>query len=89
MGKCSKCGGTGFVVYEDDPSPSGVSLSPGTMMFSDPCPECYEKDICPRCGRQLPEESAIDDENEEYDVCYGCGWDSKSGEADAYNRSEA
>ena len=36
-----------------DPSPSGVSLSPGYMEDWDPCTECVEQNKCPRCGGPL------------------------------------
>ncbi|RRR75478.1 MAG: hypothetical protein EI684_04545 [Candidatus Viridilinea halotolerans] len=38
--------------YEDDPSPAGAGLSPGSMTFSEPC-VCIEAQRCPRCGNNL------------------------------------
>lgn len=43
---------SGCVYTEDDPSPPGVSLSPGSYTFVDPC-ECVEAGICPWCGSAL------------------------------------
>lgn len=63
MNQCQNCKGTGQVGYNDDPSPSGVSLSPGTMVFTNPCPNCLEKGLCPGCGQTIGE----------HDNCK-CGW---------------
>lgn len=73
---CQRCNGTGWLFYEDDPSPAGVSLSPGMMTFIDPCPDCMEKGICPKCGGVLGE--ADDDGNCK---CTACDYDSKVAEA--------
>jgi len=66
---CRNCGGIGELVYCDDPSPVGISLSPGQMEFSDPCPECTEKGICPECGGQW---DTLDLECE--NSCVNCGF---------------
>lgn len=47
---CKTCGGWGGELYSFDPSPAGVSLSSGSMQDYDPCPDCIDKAICPRCG---------------------------------------
>ena len=66
---CTKCEGWGGFWYSFDPSPAGVSLSSGTLEDFDPCPDCYENGICPRCG-----EPGF--EGEEYGgPCQKCGWD--------------
>lgn len=71
---CRHCGGVGafFSIY--DPSPSGVSLSPGSMTDVDPCPECAEKGICAECGQQMfnPE-----DPNHDWEpaTCPHCGFE--------------
>ena len=61
MPKCERCNGSGFIEYQDDPS--GL---PGlfAMTFTDVCPECLDKGLCPQCGTEL----AWDDH------CPGCGW---------------
>lgn len=66
---CEYCAGTGYIVYKDDPSPAGVSLSPGSMWYSDSCPKCLERGLCPRCGAEL-----VDGE---WSICPSCGWDEK------------
>ena len=67
---CRKCNGLGEIVYNDDPSAAGVSLSPGSMEFSDPC-QCLEDGNCPRCGRYN-----VSWLNAEDDMlkCPVCGW---------------
>ena len=70
---CRTCNGEGFIWYTYDPSPAGVSLAPGSMEDCDPCPDCVEKGICPRCGEQVWTEEAWDDT--EPVVCPLCGWD--------------
>ena len=67
MAKCERCGGSGFITYEDDPS--GL---PGRflMTFTEPCPDCLDKGLCPECGTAL----AWDDK------CPGCGWVDIEGE---------
>jgi ribosomal protein S27AE len=42
----------GAILVIDDPSPPGVSLSPGSYAYVDPCP-CVIERICPHCGEQL------------------------------------
>lgn len=49
---CRKCHGAGVLVSHDDPSPAGVSLSPGSFIWEDPCTACVEQGKCPRCGAQ-------------------------------------
>jgi hypothetical protein len=70
---CQKCGGAGYIYYEYDPSPAGVSLSPGTMTDADPCECCLERGTCPRCGTR---DVWTDDDFEfsEYVICPECGW---------------
>jgi hypothetical protein len=57
------------IYYQDDPSPAGLSLSPGFMTFDDPCPECVEEGRCPLCGKET-QFSDYDD----VDICPSCGW---------------
>ena len=68
---CRKCDGQGGHGYYYDPSPAGVSLSSGQMFDYDPCPECVEKGICPRCGNQVWTE---DDFGSDLVTCSACGW---------------
>lgn len=73
---CRKCRGFGVVCYNDDPSPSGVSLSSGSIEYCDPCGHCIEQDRCPYCGGQ------IFGENE--NMFCACGWESnENGESKA------
>lgn len=65
---CKKCRGWGGFASTYDPSPAGVSLSPGFMYDFDVCPACVEEGICPRCGEQ-----SLDEEG---NVCSSCGWTS-------------
>lgn len=68
---CEHCQGMGGFYTAYDPSPSGVSLSPGYMQDFDLCHKCLEQQICPSCGEYI----SIDD-NCSYDVyvCEYCGW---------------
>ena len=54
---CRKCGGQGYIEYSYDPSPAGVSLSPGRMYDTEPCIECTERGVCPLCTRPLTRDS--------------------------------
>jgi len=69
---CRKCNGTGLIIYEDDPSPAGVALSPGTMDFEEPCSGCVENGICPRCGKEV---WPVDIDWPQ--PCGNCGWEEK------------
>lgn len=70
---CTRCNGTGWLFYEDSPSPAGVSLAPGAMSFADPCPDCLEQGICPACGNPLGEPY-----NDDNDCRCECGYDSEA-----------
>jgi hypothetical protein len=61
---CQNCNGYGGAFEKFDPSPGGVSLSPGYLVEICPCPECLEQGICPRCAQPI-----------ETDHCYFCDWD--------------
>ena len=50
---CRRCGGAGVKTESYDPSPAGVSLSPGSMTEDVACPECAEKNLCSLCGKKL------------------------------------
>ena len=74
---CRKCGAAGEIGGYYDPSPAGVSLSPGRMWDADPC-ECTEAGRCPRCAKPVfTEDDWTDDENV---ICPLCGW--RYGESD-------
>lgn len=72
---CRTCKGCGAFVYEDDPSPPGVALAPGSMTHSDPCPDCTERGRCARCGGRIDVASN--------QACPRCGWDWGRGVDDA------
>jgi hypothetical protein len=74
---CTKCDGWGGFFSTYDPSPSGVSLSPGYMDDYEPC-DCIEECSCPRCGKRVPFGYAHPEKDGEFiDVCSYCGWDSR------------
>lgn len=64
---CRNCQGMGGFLSQYDPSPPGVSLSPGYMTDFDPCDDCVNNGKCPVCGQQTV--------NEDGDHCSECGWD--------------
>lgn len=67
---CRTCAARGEHHYEEDPSPSGVGLSPGTICFYDPC-VCTENGFCPRCGTRAWDVDSGEDVGEE---CASCSW---------------
>lgn len=67
---CQTCGGTGIACYSYDPSPAGVSLSAGSMTDCDPCSDCEEKGLCPRC--KFPR--VWDEVLESHLACSACGF---------------
>lgn len=69
------CALDGVIVTFDDPSGPNVSLSPGSYIYTDPCP-CVEAGFCPRCGAVLVgldnnygKDSTLECPNQEE-----CGW---------------
>lgn len=64
-------------IYYYDPSPAGVSLGGGWMEDADPCPDCIEQGLCPRCGRKCSFEPAGDNDTLS---CPHCEWDSQQAE---------
>lgn len=73
--RCGSCGGHGGSDYAFDPSPSGVSLSPGFMWDWDPCEDCTGAGICPSCGTQLSDDDAWRlFETDELAQCPFCRW---------------
>ena len=71
---CHTCKGEGALYYTYDPSPAGVSLAPGSMEDCDPCPDCVERGICPRCGEQVWDDDSWDMFPSTPLVCGLCGW---------------
>jgi len=75
-GYCKSCSGWGGNTSCYDPSPAGISLSPGYMMDWEPCSNCVEEGRCPRCGGTCEFEEGPD-----HYVCRGtCGWSSDDDE---------
>ena len=81
---CSECDGAGGWCYSDDPSDSGVSLSPGSMTYFEPCDDCFLKNRCPRCGESLeyiePDRFGPDLPSD-FVLCRSCGWDEFNSES--------
>lgn len=73
---CKPCRGTGGHGHSYDPSPAGISLSPGRMYDWEKCSECVCKCICPRCGTgSLVDYGTDHDEDSTDDIrCSDCGW---------------
>ena len=65
---CTTCNGVGGSIYYYDPSPGGISLGAGWMEDMNPCPDCIEQGLCPRCGKEF-------DQDSEEATCPHCGWD--------------
>ena len=94
---CRVCEGHGGDWSSYDPSPAGVSLSPGVMYDFDPCPVCI--------GSDWAERTETDEEGEPYTVmlgkcprcaalmpnegdapCPACGWNWGQGDDDTAPR---
>ncbi len=56
---CKACNGWGGFTEQYDPSPPGISLSPGYMTEFTPCQECYEIGKCSRCGKNMLEHPGV------------------------------
>lgn len=63
---CERCLGSGGFLGRYDPSPPGVGLSPGWFYEWDPCPDCVEKSVCPRCSASIGDDPDV--------PCSKCGW---------------
>ncbi len=72
---CRTCCGAGNTCWTEDPSPAGISLSSGSLVFCDPCPDCLERGICPRCGQQVWDSN---DFTGDPVACPECGWREES-----------
>jgi len=66
---CTVCNAVGGFHSSYDPSPAGVSLSPGSYPDFDPCSACILRGICPRCGEQ----HTIDQDSDTCE-CLNCRW---------------
>jgi hypothetical protein len=64
---CRKCNGWGSKTVYDSIEAWGANCS---MPSEEPCPDCLEKDLCPRCGVLM----GLDWENITYAACPHCGW---------------
>lgn len=83
---CPKCEGLGFHYYQYDPSPPGISLSPGYMVDCDPC-KCIEKaGACPRCGEQFITDDNFEELQDRNGVfsCPFCDWQSDTPDVDMF-----
>lgn len=69
---CRCCDGWGQFTYSYDPSPKGVSLSSGWLEDAEPCPDCVEKGVCARCGK---DGLGLESEG----PCLYCNWDYDNG----------
>ena len=72
---CKRCNGWGGAWDRYDPSPAGVSLGSGYMIDFEPCAECVEKGICPRCGKLNDRWLTDLEQVGEVDKCDHCGLD--------------
>lgn len=66
---CRVCDGWGIQMFSYDPSPSGVSLGSGCFWEVEPCFDCYENSVCPRCGNDLFPDQSLEDT-----PCLHCGF---------------
>lgn len=65
----------GIRLERDDPSPPGISLSPGYYMFVEACECCVGRNECPWCGAAL--EGDTNDLSEQSALrcpTLECGW---------------
>ena len=72
---CRTCDSWGVLQYEENLGPDG-RYWPYT--FTDPCPDCSDKGICPRCGQDSGLEWVEDDGT----PCPNCGWNWGNDEGD-------
>ena len=71
---CKNCSGWGGSYSTYDPSPAGVSLGSGFMYDYEPCGDCLEKGICPRCGKESKRMKKAMEEGTDDFTCEHCGW---------------
>ena len=66
---CRTCGGTGGITS----TKNGAGY--WAMDYGEPCPDCVEIGICPRCETEMKE---VDDSGSY--CCPKCGWDEATGD---------
>jgi hypothetical protein len=76
--RCNTCHGTGWLRVER-PYIEGVAIT----VVMEPCPDCYDLGVCPRCGKHTCTEVRAPEAPLE--VC-GCGWNSDIGWSEAASR---
>lgn len=62
---CKDCGGWGI----------GSSWEEYGSFFIDPCPNCSENGICPRCGKEVAQFKEAIELGDEFKPCPHCGWE--------------
>jgi hypothetical protein len=72
---CKTCNGTGGITSTINGAPHGAGY--WSMDYEEPCPDCVEKEICPKCDSKM-----IYDEDTATDRCQVCGYDESTGEVD-------
>lgn len=70
-GHCEACVGQGGTAYETPCTPDAPA-----EWDLDPCGDCIQVGLCPRCGGDYPNDEPLD-----YYPCPSCGWN--------WGRSEA
>lgn len=75
--RCDTCKGEGYEWISYDPSPAGVALPPGYLIDQDPCIDCLDIGICPRCATSHVEEPVHYAMLVEDGICFTCDWDSQ------------
>lgn len=71
---CKTCNGTGGIDSVINGAPYG-SGHYWPMDYGEPCPDCVEMGICPRCETEMKE---VDDSGSYR--CPKCGWDEATGD---------
>ena len=70
---CRTCGGTGGITSTKNGAHYGAGY--WAMDYGEPCPDCVEIGICPRCETEMKE---VDDSGSY--CCPKCGWDEATGD---------
>lgn len=68
--RCKTCNGYGMHVFAGAWVPYGLT-SAQLPDDREPCVDCVEQGLCPRCGGFNPDEEAFCDPE---DMCIHCGW---------------
>jgi hypothetical protein len=79
--RCNTCHGTGWLRVER-PYIEGVAIT----VVMEPCPDCYAKSACPRCGK--PVRPVAGGDGMMHNGCE-CGWDSERAWREAASRKGA